>query len=69
MSFSENLVKLQQEHGVTNYRLAKEVGVHASTVRNWIDGVAPRLEHAHKVAAYFGKTVDEMMLCPPSPKE
>lgn len=59
--FSENLVKLQKERGVTNYRLSKEIGVHCTTVRNWRAGKRPLLEHAHAVAAYFGKTVDEMM--------
>lgn len=32
-----------------------------TTVRNWRAGKRPLLEHAHAVAAYFGKTVDEMM--------
>ena len=61
MSFSENLVKLQKERGITNYRLSKEVGVHCTTVQNWRDGKRPLLEHAHAVATYFGKTVDEMI--------
>lgn len=61
MPFSENLVSLQAEKGLTNYRLAKDIGVHCSTVQNWRDGRKPLLEHAHKVATYFGKTVDEMM--------
>ncbi len=61
MSFSKNLEKLQKEAGVTNYRLAKDLDVHATTVKNWKEGKMPLLEHAHKVADYFGKTLDEMM--------
>jgi DNA-binding XRE family transcriptional regulator len=61
LSFAENLVILQQEQGVTNYKLAKALGVHCSTIKNWRNGKMPLLEHAYAVAAYFGKTVDEMM--------
>lgn len=61
MSFSKNLIRLQTENHETNYRLAKELGVHATTISNWRDGKQPVLEHAAKVAAHYGKTVDEMM--------
>lgn len=61
MPFSENLINLQKERGLTNYRLAKDLGVHCTTVQNWREGKKPLLEHAWKVATYFGKTVDEMM--------
>lgn len=60
MSFSENLVNLQKENGVTNYRLAKAIGVHCTTVQNWRTGTTPLLEHAYAVAKFFGKTVEEM---------
>lgn len=62
MAFSDNIVRLKNEKGVTNYRIAKEIGVSCTTVQNWIDGkTAPQLELAFRVAAYFGKTIDEMM--------
>lgn len=61
MTFSENLVKLQKENGVSNYRLSKAIGVHATTVRNWQDGRKPQLEHAKKVADYFGVSLDFLM--------
>lgn len=61
MSFSENLIRLQDANHETNYRLAKELGVHQTTIQNWRDGKRPILEHAAKVAAHYGKTVDEMM--------
>lgn len=49
MSFSQNLIKLQQENNESNYRLAKSLGVHASTVQNWRDGRMPQIEHASRV--------------------
>lgn len=61
MSFSKNLAFAMSENQTTNYRLAKEVGVHQSTVKNWLDGMSPHLDCANRVAHYFGKTVDEMM--------
>lgn len=61
MSFSNNLIELQKEHGETNYRLAKTLGIHCTTVQNWRDGKTPMLELATRVADHYGKTVDEMM--------
>lgn len=62
MSFSQNLIKLQQENNETNYRLAKSLGVHASTVQNWRDGRMPQIEHASRVAEHYGKTIEEIMM-------
>lgn len=61
MSFSKNLIRLQEENHETNYRLAKEIGVHATTIRNWREGKKPLLEHLHAVAEHYGKTMEEMM--------
>lgn len=61
MSFSENLIRLQSEWHESNYRLAKELGVHATTVQNWREGQNPRLEHVTLVAAHYGLTVDELL--------
>jgi transcriptional regulator with XRE-family HTH domain len=61
LSFSENLVKLQNEKGVSDYRLAKDLQLSPTTVSNWKGGAVPSIERAHAVASYFGKTVDEMM--------
>ena len=61
MSFSKNLIKLQEENHETNYRLAKEIGMHQTTVQNWRDGQKPILEHLAKVAAHYGCTVDDLL--------
>lgn len=61
MSFSENLIQMQEEHHETNYKLAKSLGVHATTIQNWRDGKKPLLEHAFRVATHYGKTLEEML--------
>ena len=38
MSYATNLCDLMQSRGISSYKLAKEVGVHVSTVTNWKDG-------------------------------
>lgn len=61
MSYATNLCDLMQSRGISPYKLAKEVGVHVSTVTNWKDGSNPKIEHVKKVADYFGVTVDELL--------
>ena len=38
MDFPENLRRLMQRDGITMYRLSREVGVHQTTIKNWLDG-------------------------------
>lgn len=58
---SENLSRLQKERGETNYRIAKELGVHQSSVANWKDGIMPHPRHVRLLAEHFGVTVDELL--------
>ena len=46
MGFAENLSKLMKHNNISMYRLAKEVDVHQTTVKNWLDG-----ESEPKIAA------------------
>ena len=61
MGFAKNLCGLMQKQGVSSYKLAKDIGVHTSTISNWRDGRSPQLEHLRRVADYFGVTVDELL--------
>lgn len=61
MSFPELLEKMMNERHETNYKLAKEIGVHQSTVANWKKGMTPQLEHRALLANHFGCTVDELL--------
>ena len=58
--FSENLKRLQEEHKVTDYRLAKEIGVMQTSVSNWKKGIKPHLKNAKRVADFFGVPLCEM---------
>ena len=60
MSFAENLKRLQAEHGETNYRLAKDLGVSQTTVKNWQTGVEPNNLSIRAIAAHYGITVEEL---------
>lgn len=61
MGYTANLCGLMEKRGVSSYKLAKNVGVHVSTVTNWKDGANPKIEHLKLVADYFGVTVDELL--------
>lgn len=62
MSFKENLAALQEKNFETNYRLAKSIGVHQTTIAKWRDGLAqPRLEHLGRLADHYGCNVNELV--------
>jgi len=52
--------KLIKHKGITEYRLAKDIGIHQSTISKWKKGKGPSLETAYKVAAYFGVPVESL---------
>ena len=61
MSLAKNLIRLQAEHGETNYRLAMSIGVSQTSIKNWRDGVRkPHPRHARLIADHYGVTVDEL---------
>lgn len=62
MGLPENLARLQSEHGETNYRLAKEIDVSQTSIKNWKDGVrCPHRRHQIRIAEHYGVTVDELL--------
>lgn len=61
MGFSENLCDLMQKKGISSYKLAKEIGVHISTVSNWREGKQPQINHLRRTADYLGVSVDELI--------
>lgn len=60
MEFKEKLVALQKERAETDYRLAKSLGVHQTTIRNWREGKIPQLAHRALIAAHYGCTIEEL---------
>lgn len=59
---SENLARLQVERGETNYRLAKIIGVHQSSIANRkTRGITPRPKHIKMLAEHFGVTTEDLL--------
>lgn len=62
MEFAQRLNKMMAEKEVTAYRLSKALGIHQTTVKNWIDGKSkPRTEYMEKIAGYFGVSLDYLI--------
>lgn len=62
MGFAENLARLQEERGETNYKIAKALGISQTTIANWKDGTSePRTLYLNALADHFGCTVDELL--------
>ncbi len=59
--FSKNLAQLQADRGESNYRLAKSIGVHQTTIKNWKDGTTPHPKHIRLVAEHYGCTEAELL--------
>lgn len=60
MAFSDVIIQLQKNKGLSNYRLAKDLGVHASTIQSWRNGKLPQTAHILKLAEYFNISTDEL---------
>ncbi len=62
LSFPENLARLQAERGETNYRLAKEIDVSQTSIKNWKESVCrPHPRQVKKLAKHYGVTVDSLL--------
>lgn len=62
MEFAQRLNEMLEEKGVTAYRLSKSLGIHQTTVKNWVDGTSkPRTEFVQKMADFFGVSPDYLM--------
>lgn len=54
MTFAETLSRIQAENGETNYRLAKEIGVHQTSVKNWKSGAnKPHPRHVLAIEKHY----------------
>lgn len=61
MALAENISRIQAERGVTNYRIARDIGVTQTSVKNWKSGITPHPKHLRRLAAYFSVTVEELL--------
>ena len=64
MIFIKNLVEeLRKEHGLTQAELAEKLGVSRQTVISLEGGrYNPSITLAHKIAAAFSKTIEEVFI-------
>ncbi|MGD9559352.1 MAG: helix-turn-helix domain-containing protein [Oscillospiraceae bacterium] len=68
MDISQKLQTLLQATSTSRSKLARALGVHTSTVTNWLDGKQPKLEHVAAAARYFGVTTDYLTGSAPAGK-
>lgn len=59
MTFSQKLIKLRANKGISQFNLANEINVSKTTIENWELGTAtPDLDELNKLCNYFGVTAD-----------
>lgn len=61
MGFSDNLCNLLNERHMSRYRLAKTLGVHVSTVTNWLNGATPKIDVLQKLAQEFNVSLEQLL--------
>ena len=55
----ERIKELMKVEGVSQYALAKKLGISQSTICNWLNGKKePSIESLWKLADFFGETID-----------
>lgn len=58
MNIAQSLQRLLTSSGISRSKLAREIGVHTSTVSNWLDGKEVKAENLSALCAYFGCSLD-----------
>ena len=58
MNIAQSLQQLLTSSGISRSKLAREIGVHTSTVSNWLDGKEVKAENLSALCAYFGCSLD-----------
>lgn len=62
MTTGQRLKSAMDSKSVTMYRLAKELGIHQTTVKNWLDGKGePRISEVRAIATALGVSVLDLL--------
>ena len=62
MGFKDILSYLLQSRNISNYRLAKDINVSQSTIKNWIDGkTSPNVPQIINLVRYFDVSADLLL--------
>lgn len=68
--FGENLKKVREAAGISQYVLAQHLGVHPMTISGWERGVRlPDIETVVKIAEYFNVPTDFLLGNAPPPED
>ena len=58
----ERYAALRDKKGVTDYRVAKDLGFSRTTLHDWGRGTGkPKLDKLKKLADYFGVSIEELI--------
>lgn len=58
----ERYAALRDAKGVTDYRVAEEIGISRTTLHDWGKGrYEPKLDKLRKIANYFGVSIEELI--------
>lgn len=58
MNIAEQLKQMMENRGISRSKLGREIGVHTSTVSNWLDGKDVKLENLATLCSYFDCSMD-----------
>lgn len=58
MNIAQSLSVLMKEQGLSSSRLARELGVHTSTVSNWLKGKEVKSDNLEIICNYFDCSMD-----------
>lgn len=57
-----NYVRLRDDRGLSDYRVAKDTGLNATLFSDWKRGKsAPKIDKLMRLAEYFGVTLEELV--------
>ena len=60
-AIGNNIVKRLEEIGMTQYRLAKLLGVNQGTLSKWINGRDMKASMLYRISRILGVTMNELM--------
>lgn len=58
MNIAQQLQKLLASANISRSKFAREIGVHTSTVSNWLDGKDVKAENLEAICLYFNCSLD-----------
>ena len=66
MNIAQSLRELLESNNISRSKLSREIGVHTSTVSNWLDGKSAKSENLEALCSYFGCSLDYLTRTTPS---